>query len=206
MWTWFSDVALTVRKWVDSGKIGKVKEVRIHYAFPGRFMSKNSRVRMPETAGGALLDIGIYPITYCYNLFGFPKAIECKGRVKGGIDTAETVILTYDGFRCVLKMSLYSLKESCVIKGTEGKISFPTFFHMASKVVMKNKSGKTVFSGKTDYLTEFTRAAAEIREGKKESGYIPFRATKDCMVIMDECRKQMNLVYPFEKNKQGVCG
>ena len=77
---------------------------------------------------------------------------------------------------------------------------------MASKVVMKNKSGKTVFSGKTDYLTEFTRAAAEIREGKKESGYIPFRATKDCMVIMDECRKQMNLVYPFEKNKQGACG
>ena len=206
MWTWFSDVALTVRKWVDSGKIGKVKEVRIHYAFPGRFMSKNSRVRMPETAGGALLDIGIYPITYCYNLFGFPKMIECKGRVKGGIDTAETVILTYDGFRCVLKMSLYSLKESCVIKGTEGKISFPTFFHMASKVVMKNKSGKTVFNGKTDYLTEFTRAAAEIREGKKESGYIPFGATKDCMVIMDECRKQMNLVYPFEKNKQGACG
>ena len=201
MWTWFSDVALTVRKWVDSGEIGQVKEVKINYAFPGMFMEKDSRVRMPETAGGALLDIGIYPITYCYNLFGFPKKIECKGKIKDGIDAAETVILSYDGFRCVLKMSLYSLKESCVIKGTQGKISFPTFFHMASKVVLKNGKGKTVFNGKTDYLVEFSRAADEIRSGKTESEYIPFAATADCMKIMDECRRQMNLVYPFEKQK-----
>ncbi|MGN0468975.1 MAG: Gfo/Idh/MocA family protein [Acutalibacteraceae bacterium] len=198
MWTWFSDVALTVKKWVTDGKIGEVREVRINYAFPGMFMSKNSRVRMPETAGGALLDIGIYPITYCYNLFGMPKNIRCKGKLKGGIDTAETVILDYGSFRCVLKMSLYLLRESCVIKGTLGKISFPTFFHMASKVVLNNKDGKTVFNGKTDYLTEFTRAAEEIKKGKNQSDYIPFKATKDCMQIMDECRRQMNLVYPFE--------
>ncbi|MGN1194154.1 MAG: Gfo/Idh/MocA family protein [Acutalibacteraceae bacterium] len=199
MWTWFSDVALTVKKWVDNGEIGKIKDVRINYAFPGILMPKTSRVRMPETAGGALLDIGIYPITYCYNLFGFPKAIECKGKVKDGIDIAETVTLCYDGFKCVLKMSLCSLGESCFIKGTDGKISLPAFFHMASKATLKNKSGKTVYNGKTDYLTEFTRAAEEITQGKKESGYIPFKATRDCMLIMDECRKQMNLVYPFEK-------
>ncbi|MGN1419755.1 MAG: Gfo/Idh/MocA family protein [Acutalibacteraceae bacterium] len=198
MWTWFSDVALTVKKWVTDGKIGEVRQVRINYAFPGMFMSKTSRVRMPETAGGALLDIGIYPITYCYNLFGMPKAITCTGKIKDGIDTAETVILDYGNFRCVLKMSLYSLRESCVIRGTSGKISFPTFFHMASKVVLQNQDGKTVFNGKTDYLTEFTRAAKEIKQGKTQSDYIPFKATRDCMQIMDECRRQMKLVYPFE--------
>ena len=73
MWTWFSDVALTVKKWVQSGEIGNVTDVTVNYAFPVIMMSKNSRVLLPETAGGALLDIGIYPITYCYNLFGFPK-------------------------------------------------------------------------------------------------------------------------------------
>jgi hypothetical protein len=40
----------------------------------------------------------------------------------------------------------------------------------------------------------------EIKNGKTESDYIPFNATRDCMKIMDECRKQMKLVYPFEKN------
>lgn len=199
MWTWFSDVALTVKKWVQSGEIGDVTDVTINYAFPGIMMSKNSRVLMPETAGGALLDIGIYPITYCYNLFGYPKEITCRGRLKNGIDISETVTLKYDGFTCTLHMSLCTLKENCIIKGTKGTVSLPSFFHMASKAILKNESGRQVFKGKTDYLTEFTRAAQEIKNGKKESSYIPFEATRNCMLIMDECRRQLGLVYPFEK-------
>lgn len=69
---------------------------------------------------------------------------------------------------------------------------------MASKAILKNKDGKTVFNGKTDYLTEFTRVAEEIRAGKIESDYIPLSDTRACMEIMDECRRQMKLVYPFE--------
>lgn len=198
MWTWFSDVALKVKEWVKSGEIGDIENVTINYAFPGIMMSKNSRVLTPSTAGGALLDIGIYPITYCYNLFGMPDNIICSGKIKNGIDIKETVVLEYNGFKCTLNMSLCALKENCLIKGSKGEISLPVFFHMASKAILKNKNGKTVFNGKTDYLTEFTRAAEEIRTGKTESAYIPFSATKFCMQIMDECRRQMNLVYPFE--------
>ncbi len=199
MWTWFSDVALKVKEWVKNGEIGNIKDVVINYMFPGIMMPKTSRVLTPETAGGALLDIGIYPITYCYNLFGYPDKITCSGKLKDGIDISETVILDYNSFKCTLNMSLCSLKENCIIRGSKGEISLPVFFHMASKAVMKNEKDKQVFKGKTDYLTEFTRAAEEIRQGETESSYIPFEATRDCMRIMDECRKQMNLVYPFEK-------
>ncbi|MBE6742425.1 MAG: Gfo/Idh/MocA family oxidoreductase [Ruminococcaceae bacterium] len=198
MWTWFSDVALTVKKWVQSGEIGEVKDVKIDYAFPGLMMSKDSRVLTPETAGGALLDIGIYPITYCYNIFGYPERIECSGTLKNGIDIKETVVLYYKNFKCTLYMALDTLKESCYIKGTNGEISLPLFFHMADKATLKKNGKKETFKGKTDYLTEFTRAADEIRAGKKESDYIPFEATKNCMKIMDECRRQMGLKYPFE--------
>ena len=200
MWTWFSDVALTVKKWVQSGEIGEVKSVVINYAFPGLMMGKNSRVLMPSTAGGALLDIGIYPITYCYNLFGYPDKIICDGVLKNGIDIKERVTLQYGEMTCTLNMALDILKESCVIKGTKGEITMG-FFHMASKATLKNKSGKKVFKGKTDYLTEFTHAAEEIRQGKTESEYIPFKSTLECMRIIDECRRQMNLVYPFEEQK-----
>lgn len=199
MWTWFSDVALEVKKWVQNGEIGKVREVEINYAFPGLMMPKDSRVLTPETAGGALLDIGIYPITYCYNLFGYPDKIECSGTIRNGIDVKETVVLTYGEMKCTLNMALDTLKENCCIKGTDGEITLPFFFHMANKAVMKKSGKKQAFRGKTDYLTEFSRVAEEIRSGKTESDYIPFKATKECMRIMDECRKQMNLVYPFEK-------
>ncbi len=198
MWTWFSDVALTVKQWVKDGEIGDIKSVEINYAFPGVMMPKSSRVLMPETAGGALLDIGIYPITYCYNLFGYPAKISCNGVIKNGIDVEERVILGYESFECTLNMSLKTLKESCVIKGTRGEIKIP-MFHMASIAVLKNKNGRRTFKGKTDYLTEFTRAAKEMRDGKTESDYVSFDTTRACMSIMDECRKQMNLVYPFEK-------
>lgn len=199
MWTWFSPVALTVKEWVQSGEIGEIKDVVINYAFPGIKMSKDSRVLTPETAGGALLDIGIYPITYCYNLFGVPKAIKCDGVVQNGIDISETVILDYGAFKCTLNMSLCKLKENCKITGEKGKISLPVFFHMASKAKLKNDKGRKVFRGKTDYITEFNCVANEIKEGKEESSYIPFEATRECMKIMDECRRQMKLVYPFEK-------
>ena len=199
MWTWFSDVAKTVKEWVLNGEIGEVTDVKIDYAFPGVMMKKDSRVLTPETAGGALLDIGIYPITYCYNIFGYPDKIECSGTIKNGIDIKETVILTYGNMKCTLNMALDSLKESCFIKGSDGEISLPVFFHMANKAILKNSKGKQVFKGKTDYLTEFTRAAEEIKAKKTESQYIPFKSTKECMRIMDECRRQMNLIYPFEK-------
>ena len=200
MWTWFSDVALTVKKKIADGAIGSVKKVRINYAFPGILMSKKSRLLMPETAGGALLNIGIYPVTYCYNLFGYPRKITCRGTVKSGIDICEKIILGYDGFECKLNISLKRLRESCKITGTGGKINIPVF-HMAQLAVIKSGKKTQTVTGRTDYLTEFTRAAEEIRAGKTESGYIPHSSTENCMKILDECRRQMGLVYPFEKSE-----
>ncbi len=197
MWTWFSDVAATVKKWITDGKIGSIKEIVMHYSFPGVIMPKTSRVLMPETAGGALLDIGIYPITYCYNLLGYPDKIICSGKIKNGIDISEKITLKYGQTVCKFYISLTSLREGCVIKGSNGRIDIP-LFHMASKAILKNDNGKEIYKGKTDYLTEFSRAAQEIRFGKKESDYIPFSATLQCMQIMDECRRQMHLKYPFE--------
>lgn len=197
MWTWFSDVALTVKEWIKNGTIGEIEEVKINYSFPGILKPKNSRVLMPETAGGALLDIGIYPITYCYNLFGNPDEIICKGTVKNGIDVSEKITLRFGKTICHFRISLTTAREDCTIKGTKGKISLP-LFHMASKAVLKNDKGKNVFNGITNYLTEFTRVAEEIKAGKTQSDYIPFSSTRNCMKIMDECRNQMSLLYPCE--------
>ncbi len=198
MWSWFSDISLTVKAWVNSGRIGEIRSVKIVHAFPGLKMDESSRVRDPNTAGGALLDIGIYPITYCYNIFGVPDKIECTGEIHKGIDIKEQVTLHYGSFSCECSMSLEHLKESFEIVGTKGKIILP-LFHVAPVAIMKIKRGFRLFFGKTTYLNEFNRVAEEIRQGKKQSDYIPFESTLQCMKIMDECRRQMGLKYPFEK-------
>lgn len=198
MWTWFSDTALGVKKWVQNETVGKVEKVEIHYAFHGLAKSKDSRVRNPMTAGGALLDIGIYPVTYCYNLFGYPDKIVCEGEIRDGIDIKEKITLTYGNTVCELYISFEYLKESLSLKGTEGKIIIPAF-HVAPYAFMLSKRGVKLALGKTTYLNEFNRCAKEIESGMKESAYIPFDATLSCMKIMDECRRQMGLKYPFEK-------
>ena len=198
MWSWFSDTAIAVRDWIKQGKVGRVKHVEIYHAFPGLNKKPDSRVLDPNTAGGALLDIGIYPITYCYNIFGYPDKIKCEGTIQNGIDIKEKVTLYYDNMPCELYMSFEKLKETFVIEGTEGKINVP-MFHVSPFAILKSKKGNKIAFGKTTYLNEFDRVAEEIRAGKKESDYIPFDATLSCMKIMDVCREQMGLKYPFEE-------
>lgn len=198
MWTWYSLVALKVKEWITDGRIGEIKEVKAAYSFPGILMNKNSRVLTPSTAGGSLLDVGVYPITYCYNLFGSPEEIKCKGKLKDGIDIGEEVVLHYNNFDCKMKISLTGLNEYFKIYGTKGKIFIP-MFHMALNAKLKSDSFNESFSGKTNYDIEFSRVAEEIRSGKKQSDFVPLSSTRNCMLIMDECRKQMGLVYPFEK-------
>lgn len=198
MWSWFSDVSLTVKDWVQSGKIGKVQKVKIIHAYPGLKKKENSRVRDPMTAGGALLDIGIYPITYCYNIFGVPDKIICDGQIQNGIDIKEKVTLCYGNLRCENYISFEYMKESFEITGTLGKIILP-LFHVAPVAILKNKKGNKLFFGKTTYLNEFDRVAKEIKEGKIQSDYVPFESTLQCMKIMDCCREQMELMYPFER-------
>ncbi len=198
MWSWFSDVSITVKSWVQSGRIGKVQKVKIHHAFPGLKKKADSRVRDPYTAGGALLDIGIYPITYCYNIFGVPDKTICEGKVEDGIDIYEKITLHYGSMKCESYISFEYFKESFEITGTEGKIILP-LFHVAPVAILKSKKGNKLFFGKTTYLNEFDRVAKEIREGKLQSDYVPFESTLQCMRIMDSCREQMQLKYPFEK-------
>ena len=197
MWSWFSDTSLTLKRWIESDKIGKVQKVKIFHEYPGLKKKPDSRVLDPMTAGGALLDIGIYPITYCYNLFGVPDKIECEGVLQNGIDIKENIKLHYGTTQCELHISFEKLNESFVAEGTEGKIHLP-MFHVAPAVILRSSKGNSVSFGKTTYLNEFDRVAEEIRQGKKESDYIPFESTLECMKIMDECRKQLGLKYPME--------
>ena len=198
MWTWFSDVALQVRQWISDGRVGEIKKVRMEYSFPGLLLGRESRLLRPETAGGVLLDVGVYPIAYCLRLFGYPEEIRCRGKLRGGVDVSETVTLRYRGFDCVLKASLTRMRDRCEIRGAKGVIRVPSFF-AADRARLKTAEGKEIFRGRTDYRTEFTRVAEEIRRGEKESAYVPLELTRDCLRVADECRRQLGLVYPFEK-------
>ena len=200
MWTWFAPVANQVKSWLASGEFGALKEVKLTYH--AAIKNGAGRLTDPNRAGGALLDIGVYPITYLYRLFGNPVKVECVGELENGVDLREDVAMTFsDGGRYVASISMADWKglERITIRGTKASL-FVLFYHNAGRVKLKRKQGRSeVFKGDGSMLNEFDLAAGEIREGLTESRYVPHQSTLDVMRILDECRRQLGLVYPFEQ-------
>ena len=199
MWTWHNQVALKVKEHLNSGKLGKIQNVVCAYAFPMLKFSRNPRLMNPMQAGGALMDIGIYAVRYCYELFGIPKEIKCEGRLRKGADLGEKITLTYDGFDANLIIALdENVGEYFRIKGTNGSVDVPTF-HMASKATL---NGTTFEDTSCKYAVEFRNAVKEIRAGLQESAFVPAQATINCMKLLDECRRQMGLQFPQETERK----
>ena len=199
MWTWHNATAHKVKSWIQQEAVGQVQQVNCDYSFPMIKMPiQKPRHTSPEMIGGALLDIGVYCVRYCYELFGIPKEITCKGRLSGGVDLGEHITLHYDGFDCNLRISRDENDgERLVILGEQGKIHVP-MFHMAKKAVLKGKRRETFRDHSLLYGTQFSKVAAEIRSGARDGVAVSHRSTIECLELLDICREQMGLVYPCE--------
>ena len=201
MWTWFSESANKTKEWIDADKIGRVHSADFTYHV--RTIDRKGRHTDPKRAGGALLDITIYPITYVYRLWGTPAKIESVGVIKEGIDHSEKIVFTYaDGFKVNISASIADFKglEKMSIKGENGEIKAP-FYHCANGVTYKKSLfKKETFKGNgpkfNTYLDEFDAVAEDIRAGRTESEMVPLKATSDVMHILDKIREQIGLEYP----------
>ena len=200
MWTWFSESANKTKEWIDAKKIGRVHSADFSYHV--RTIDKKGRHTDPKRAGGALLDITIYPVTYAYRLWGTPAAIESVGVIKEGIDHSEKIVFTYPDFKVSISASIADFKglEKMTIKGENGEITAP-FYHCCNGVTYKKSLfKKETFKGKgpkfNSYLDEFDAVAEDIRAGRTESKMVPLKATSDVMHILDKIREQIGLEYP----------
>ena len=199
MWTWFSEGTLKAREWVGEGRIGRIRSAR--FTFHARAVGYAPRVSDPKKAGGALLDITVYPITYAYRLWGMPVRIESTARLENGIDAADDIALTFsNGLRAQISTSIVDVNgfEIMLLKGDKGRITAP-FYHSVSFLTCRtDHGGGEVFRSRdivNTYLEEFDIVADEIRRGLTESEYVPLHSTLDVMRIMDTVREQIGLKY-----------
>ena len=199
MWTWFSPTANEVKKWIDENKAGKITSADFRYHI--RTVQYKGRHTDPKRAGGALLDITIYPITYAYRLWGLPDKIESSATIKNGIDLNDSIVFTYkNGLKVNISASIsdYLGLETMKIKGDKGTIKAP-FFHAYNGVTFKSGFHKETFKGDgpkiNSYIDEFNAVADDIRKGRKESSMVPLKATADVMKLLDNIREQIGLNY-----------
>ena len=199
MWTWYNPVANKVKEWIKEERIGKIKSVDCIFNMPIFGYNKaKGRYISPARYGGALLDLGVYPVRYVYELFGKPKAIKSRGKLYNGIDLFNVSAFEYEGFTARVSSQINAfVGEHCKIIGEKGTIKVP-LFHMASKAVLKTKEGKEVFRDKKKKFATQFRVVGEYIKGEKSNELVSLESSVAVMEIMDEIRRQIGVIFPCD--------
>src|SRR5665213_3587526 len=204
MWTYFLPAIIKAKQWLDEGRIGKLKVIQADFAFP---MEKNMEGRMynPNLAGGALLDLGVYPVALAYYFTNtVPEKITASGALtKTGVDERLGMIFQYENFTADLFTSMVNrMSDTFKLFGEEGYIEIPEFWKAASAKLFDKEFNlqETFEDNRTShgFIFEMQHANDLILNGKIESPVIPQSRSKDIQETMVEIRKQIGLKYPFE--------
>ena len=204
MWARFLPHYAKVREIVDSGVLGPI--LSIHADHGQRLADKGiARLIDPELAGGALLDLGIYPISFAHMILGNPSHITSKAvMTEKGVDAQTSMIFSYDsGAQAVLTTTMIE-QTPCrvVVAGLHGWLEIDrTFYNPAAMRIVLNDG--TVTEYPNTYAGHGLREQAEafkqlVRSGKLESDILTWADTVDIMKSLDTVRAQIGLKYPFE--------
>ncbi|MBZ0285164.1 MAG: Gfo/Idh/MocA family oxidoreductase [Anaerolineae bacterium] len=203
MWTRYLPVIVHVRRLIADGVIGEVRMLTADFGFRTGF-NPEGRLFDPNLGGGALLDVGIYPVSLAYALFGKPAEIKTvAGLGATGIDEQSAYLFGYPSGQLALLSSAVrtSTPHEAIIAGTEGLIRIPDWWHARHFILSKGSETEVVelpFHG-NGYNYEAAEVMRCLREGLLESETMPLDETLSIMGTLDAIREQWGLVYPKER-------
>ena len=204
MWARFLPHYADVREIIASGVLGQILTVQADHG--QRLADRNiPRLVEPSLAGGALLDLGIYPVSFAHMILGNPAKITASAVLTDkGVDAQTSMIFDYaDGAQAILTTTMIE-QTPCraVVAGVNGWLEIDrTFYNPTSMRVV-------LFDGSvTQYPHTYTghglREQAEafkklVQSGKNQSEILTWKDTVDIMGTLDAVRSQIGLRYPFE--------
>jgi predicted dehydrogenase len=204
LWTRFIPAIQDVQKRVADGEIGEVRLVQADFGFRAE-RDPQSRLFAPELGGGALLDLGVYPINLAFMISGVPTGIE-SSTILGptGVDEESAIQFRHaNGATSQLYCSLRAdtCREARIV-GTKGRIILPSPWWFASRFSLERhdvEPATFTFENRGGGYTHEAEAFMEvIRSGRTESDVMPLAETLDILEAMDEMRRAWGLRYPAD--------
>ena len=199
----------SIRGVVGSGVIGEPKTLTANL---GYVIDQVPRLKDPALAGGALLDVGIYPLNFALMIFGYNigRISSSCTYTETGVDEQNSITLQYlDGKVAHLNSSMVSLSDrKGIIYGTKGYIIVENINNFES-ISVYDTSYKRVGIYKcpkqiSGYEYEVEASIRAIRSRQIECEQMPHSETIRVMKIMDTLRKEWGIVYPFEKTQDAA--
>ena len=205
MWTRFFPLMEEVRRLVSTGTLGEVRMLNVDFGFRAE-ADPASRLFAPELGGGALLDVGVYCVSFASMVLGPPSgAVGTAHLGDTGVDEQASMILEHEEGRLAnLSVGIRTTTpQEATIMGTEGylRIHHPWWRPSSMTISRPGEEDEIVETPVTG--NGFNYEAAEVMRcleaGKTESDIMPLDETISVMKTMDGIREAWGLSYPGEE-------
>jgi len=199
MWTRFQPAVVAMRDLIADGAIGEVRSVQADLGVAREY---NPADRLFDLAlgGGALLDLGVYVVSFAQMLLGTPERVVATGSLfPSGADAEAALLLDYgDGRSATLTTSLrHPLPGQARVFGTAGWIDVLPRFHHPETLVLHRAGGepetitrRPIGAGYAHELIEVTEC---VRAGRAESAVMPLADTLAVQTLLGEAAEQLGV-------------
>ncbi|MCT1477718.1 Gfo/Idh/MocA family protein [Microbacterium sp. p3-SID336] len=210
MWTRYLPHMVRIRELIAEGALGEIRAVSADHT---QLLSTDPdhRLNALELGGGALLDLGIYPISFIWDILGAPTSIRAVGRlVETGADSEVATVMTHEGgaISTSLSSSRGAGPNAASIVGTAARIDIDRVWYAPTTFRLVLPDGTV----QEEYVTDiegrgmqFEALAAErlVAAGTLEGDILPIAETVAIMGALDEIRAQIGVRYPGEEDARG---
>jgi predicted dehydrogenase len=205
MWTRFLPHMLRIREIVASGILGEIRSIVADHTqdLPD---DPTHRLNAMELGGGALLDLGIYPISFAWDILGMPLEVQSTARFRPtGADAQVATIFRHagDAMSFTLSASDTAGPNVATVIGTEGRIDIDAVWYSPTAFRVYDNKRKILEEFKSTVLgrgMQYEAAEAErlIRTGTLASEILPPSDTVGILRTLDTVRAQIGLRYPSD--------
>lgn len=204
MWSRFLPAYTQLRRILDAGRIGTPLMLESNFGFRMP-VDPTHRLFDLKLGGGALLDLGVYPLALASLVFGPPDSVKGVGHLgETGVDERVAAVLHHPGGGLAVVQAAISANLSCEarITGTDGWIGLPAFMHCPDHLTLATAGGQERIAAPIEGNgLRFQAAEVErcLREGLTESPGMPLSESCSVMATMDEIRRQIGLKYSADR-------
>jgi predicted dehydrogenase len=205
MWTRWLPHMVAIRRLIREGAVGDVRCLIADHTqrLPD---DRFHRINALELGGGALLDLGVYPLSLASDLFGTPTSLDAVATFKDtGADAETGILLRYEEGRTavVYASSVTPGTNRATILGTEGRIEIAPVWYTPTSFRYFDRDGRlleTFEKAVPGRGMQFQAQEAErlIAAGRLTSDILPLAESVSIMATMDRIRQQIGLKYPTE--------
>lgn len=205
MWTRFLPHMKRIHEIIDAGTIGKLRSVSAEHL---QFLPSDPKHRLNalELGGGALLDLGIYPISFVIDILGAPTSVSATARFKEtGVDAEVATLMRHEGGTMSTTVSALDLagQNLAYVHGSKGRIEIASTWYVPTSFKVIDHSGSIIEEFAVEVPSrgmQFQALEVErlVNEGAESTLMSP-DDTVSIMGVLDTIRSQIGLSYPSER-------